>query len=400
MRALPDLERKQGETDFEYHKRLIYGKLVDKTLSDFDYAELSPFVYGREYSTDVARRMMYGSRNTLQLLEKNQIDTNSDVLEEINQKLIELKKERQKISDERTAYNKHIREQARDEELLDILSKSIKKQKLPYLTPIQACFKQRSDNDLLVSLNDIHYGAVVDNYWCKYDSSICRDMFDKYLHDIVRIAKTHDSENCIVWCNGDEISGNIHKTISVTNKENIIEQVVGVSELIAEFLAMLSEHFVNVRFVSVSGNHSRIESKNDALMQERLDDLVEWYLKARFQNFDNIQIGYGDKIDCSMYLMDIRGQTYCGVHGDYDVSKSNIQTLRQMAKRPIYAVLMGHLHHNKIETDDGLKIIMAGSFLGMDSYCVSKRIFAKPEQLVCVCDNNGIVCSYDIQLSK
>jgi len=45
---------------------------------------------------------------------------------------------------------------------------------------------------------------------------------------------------------------------------------------------------------------------------------------------------------------------------------------------------------------NNIKIIMAGSFLGMDDYCISKRIIGIPQQLVCVCDENGVRCNYDI----
>lgn len=61
------LDRTNSETELEYHKRLVYGKLINKDLSDEDYAELSKYVYGKEYSSDVCRRMMYGSRYTLEL---------------------------------------------------------------------------------------------------------------------------------------------------------------------------------------------------------------------------------------------------------------------------------------------------------------------------------------------
>ena len=46
----------------------------------------------------------------------------------------------------------------------------------------------------------------------------------------------------------------------------MIEQVVGVSELISEFLAELSNHFRNVYFSSVAGNHSRLEEKDKAII--------------------------------------------------------------------------------------------------------------------------------------
>jgi hypothetical protein len=46
----------------------------------------------------------------------------------------------------------------------------------------------------------------------------------------------------------------------------------------------------------------------------------------------------------------------------------------------------------------GVKTIMSGSFLGMDDYCVQKRIYGQAEQMVCVCDEHGIRCSYPVPL--
>jgi len=135
-----------------------------------------------------------------------------------------------------------------------------------------------------------------------------------------------------------------------------------------------------------------------ALFDERLDDLMEWYLDARLQNFENVIIGIGDKIDHTMYLVGVRGKTYCGVHGDFDGSAGKIQSLQTMAKKPIYAILSGHMHHNKTDEVQGIKTIMAGSFIGMDDYCIQKRIVGRAEQMVCVCDENGVRCSYDIPL--
>lgn len=395
------LSKQPNETELDYHKRLIFGKLVDGTLADEDYSELAPYVYGKEYSSDVARRMMYGSRRTLELLDAQAVAqiTSDDILSELDAKRIEFQKERQKFYDQRNALNKVIRDRSRQEELNEILCEAIKSGDLPCLDYTQTDIVH-SDNDLLVSLNDIHYGANIQNYWNTYNSDICRDMMCRYLDNIISIAETHGSENCIVWANGDEISGNIHHSIAVTNKENVIEQIKGVSELIAEFLAELSKHFRHVIYVSVAGNHSRIDpNKDNTLISERLDDIVEWYLAARLQNFDNVTVGGGEKVDCTMYLIDIRGKTYCGVHGDFDGSSTKIQTLQTMANKPLYAVLSGHLHHNKIDNVQGIKTIMAGSFLGMDDYCVQKRIYGRAEQMVCVCDCNGIRCSYPIQLN-
>jgi len=380
----------------------VIGKLVDRTIDD-DYEELSERLFGEGncFNSSEVRKRMYGMKAIIEAIERDgeAAIQDEDKLSVLDSKRFELQKERQKFFDQRNALNKLLRERSRQEELNEILTEAVKSGNLPQLS-YQRVEIEPTDNDLLVSLNDIHYGANVQNYWNTYNSDICREMMCRYLDRIIAIGETHRSENCIVWANGDEISGNIHQSITVTNKENVIEQIKGVSELIAEFLAELSKHFRQVVFVSVAGNHSRIDPNKDrALVSERLDDLVEWYLGARLQNFENVQIGIGsEKVDDTMYLIDIRGKTYCGVHGDFDGSASKVQSLQTMARKPLYAVLSGHLHHNKMDEVQGVKTIMAGSFLGMDDYCVQKRIVGRAEQMVCVCDADGVRCSYGIPL--
>ena len=380
----------------------MIGKLVDRTIDD-DYAELSERLFGEGncFNSSEVRKRMYGMKAIIDAIEREGEEAirSTDKLSEYDRKKIEFQVERQKFFDQRNAFNKLVRERSRQEELNEILVAAIQSGNL-----LQLNYEYHevipSDNDLLVSLNDIHYGATVNNYWNTYNSDICREMMRRYLDNVIQIAHTHGSENCVVWANGDEISGNIHKSIAVTNKENVIEQVKGVSELISEFIAELSKHFATVTFVSVAGNHSRLDpNKDNALVSERLDDLVEWYLAARLQNFDNVIIGGGEKVDETMYLIDVRGKTYCGVHGDFDGSASKIQALQTMARKPLYAVLSGHLHHCKTDDVQGIRTIMAGSFLGMDDYCVQKRIYGRPEQMVCVCDETGVRCSYNVGLN-
>lgn len=381
---------------------IVRGKLVDRTIDD-DYEELSErlFGVGNCFSATEVRKRMYGMKAIIDAIDREgeAAVRSTDIMSEFDRKKIELQIERQKFFDQRNAFNKAVRERSRQEELNEILVEAVQSGNLPQLdyTPSNVA---PSDNDLLVSLNDIHYGATVNNYWNTYNTDICREMMCRYLDRIIQIARTHGSENCIVWANGDEISGNIHKSIAVTNKENVIEQIKGVSELISEFVAELSKHFATVTFVSVAGNHSRLDpNKDNALVSERLDDLVEWYMAARLQNFDNVIIGGGEKVDETMYLINVRGKTYCGVHGDFDGSPGKVQALQTMARKPLYAVLSGHLHHCKMDDVQGIRTIMAGSFLGMDDYCVQKRIYGRPEQMVCVCDETGVRCSYNVGLN-
>ena len=397
------LEQREHESKFAYHRRLINGKLEDKTLADVDYAELSDYLYGQHYNSDSTRKMMYGSKKTLDLLAEETKETagTEEAAMALDVRMVELQKERQKFFDQRMAWNKMVRERAREEELNEIIQHCIASGSLPELRYDDTVLHHVvGDNTLLVSMNDIHYGANIDNAWCTYNSDICAEMMARYLERVIGIANIMGSEDVVVWSAGDAISGSIHRSIQVSNKENVIEQIMGVSELIAQFIAGLSSHFRTVRFVSVAGNHSRIEpNKDNAVTAERLDDLVEWYLKARLQNFENVIIDDTHKLDSTISVFEVRGQNYVLVHGDFDPSASKMQALQQMIGVPIYAVLSGHMHHNQTNVVQGIRTVMAGSFQGMDSFCVEKRIVGQPEQMVCVCDETGIRCHYDIPLT-
>ena len=384
-------------------KKLVEDKLINKT-NDTPYECLSEALFGDGncFNESEVRKRMYGMKRLIEIIESditNTIDSEA-LLKELEEKKIELQKERYKLSDQRVAFNKLVRNKARQEEVNEIIEKCVLNGNLPKLDLAQQDKKKYSKKSMLVSLNDLHYGQDIVNFWNVYNSDVCEKRMLEYLNRIIEIQAEQNAEECVVWANGDLISGNIHNEISITNKENVIEQLTQVSELIAYFLAFLAKYFNKVRFVSVAGNHSRLGKKEDALKDERLDDLVEWYLKARLQNIENIKFDEYKKIDNTMYVVKVQGLNYIGVHGDYDASESSIHNLISMVEEPVYGILSGHLHHNKIDTIQGVKTIMGGSMIGMDSYCIQKRIVGVPEQIVCICTQDGLKCTYNVELNQ
>ena len=62
-------------------------------------------------------------------------------------------------------------------------------------------------------------------------------------------------------------------------------------------------------------------------------------------------------------------------------------------------IFMGHLHHCSFDDINDVKMIRSGSFVGTcDDYTMSKRLYSKPSQMVCVADNKGIKAFYPIFL--
>lgn len=390
--------RQDNESNFDYICRLVEGK--SNGVYDIDYVELFKLAFDVDLSSTEARKRYYGIKMVLPFVEKEKINniTGDKILKEYELKKQELYKEQIKFYDQRRELNDILRKQSREDYLYEIISDSIKNSNLE---DFEYCKKDtlQTDNDTLVFLTDIHYGLESDNYWNKYNPQIFVKYLEKYLDEIINIKNVHNSEDCYIFLGGDLISGLIHNLIRIENAENVVEQVQHVSEYISNFVNELSKEFNNVYIHSVVGNHSRLmQNKKEDIKDEKLDLLVTWYMKSRLSNLQNVYI-VDNEIDNTIASIVIRGKIYFAVHGDLDTPSKVVNSLTQMLDVKPYSVLMAHRHHYAIDTEHDVKVISSGSFASVDEYCISKRISGKPSQTVCICDKNGVRCSYDVILN-
>ena len=320
----------------------------------------------------------------------------NEQLNKMEQKKQEIIKERFRLNDERTAYNRALRNDARLETRLDILEQKITDFGKINFPDSNYSDNNVADNDLLVLLSDLHIGQTFKSFNGEYNTKIAQTRMGQYVNKIIEIGKKNNSDKCYVSLQGDLISNSIHKSIAITNQENVIQQIKFASELITAFIYELSHHFNRVIVTSVSGNHSRLDKKEDALKDERLDDLVIWYMDAALNDVKNIDI-ITNNPDTTFAVMDIRGKKYINVHGDYDAfSKNGVASLSMMLGYFPYAITFGHLHTCAMSDEGGIKIIRGGSLAGSgDDYTIEKRLTGKASQMVCVCTDKGIE-SYNI----
>ena len=320
----------------------------------------------------------------------------NEQLNKMEQKKQEIIKERFRLNDERTAYNRALRNDARLETRLDILEQKITDFGKINFPDSNYSDNNVADNDLLVLLSDLHIGQTFKSFNGEYNTKIAQTRMGQYVNKIIEIGKKNNSDKCYVSLQGDLISNSIHKSIAITNQENVIQQIKFASELITAFIYELSHHFNRVIVTSVSGNHSRLDKKEDALKDERLDDLVIWYMDAALNDVKNIDI-ITNNPDTTFAVMDIRGKKYINVHGDYDVfSKNGVASLSMMLGYFPYAIAFGHLLTCVMSDEGGIKIIRGGSLAGSgDDYTIEKRLTGKASQMVCVCTDKGIE-SYNI----
>lgn len=311
--------------------------------------------------------------------------------------LRELEKQRIRIQQEKTAYRKQLREEADLDSVLDELRKAIATSEPP--SPVEYVKDLRGDKTVFAMLSDIHFGLSFQSYYNKYSPQIAQERVMTYAEKLIEIGKHHNAESIHVALLGDLISGNIHQSIRSESKVNVIQQVVGVSELISAFLLKLSAHFKHVYVTDVAGNHSRIEQNAEAaLRSERLDTLIPWYCKAKLEHVHNIQFA-SSFVDPTIAVLDIYGKIYIAVHGDFDHDlKQSALRIGQLIGRKVDYFLAGHMHVAEMRIEDVGYIRNGAVVSGGDEYTSKKRLFGPAMQICMLVSHGGVEAIYPIRL--
>lgn len=322
---------------------------------------------------------------------QNMIDENKALIKEI-------KKEKQKLSDERVEYNRQIRQEARKESYADMIKRIICENVEPIkFRDSSYHFINHEEADLLCHLTDIHGGIYIHNWKNIFNEDVLKTRLEKYVNKIKDVRDKHGASNCYIVI-GEILSGLIHNNLRLQNNMDLMEQFKYVSELISSMLEDLSHYFENIYVYTTPGNHSRISpKKEDALDGENMDLLLPFYLKARLQNIPSIHI-CDNEIDPEIAIFDIRGNTIMAAHGHKDSPSSVVQNFTLMFEKRPDIVLLGHRHLNGLTTVYDTKVIESGCVSGTDQYAVSIRKVNRPEQTISIVNRDGLECIYDIQL--
>ena len=311
-------------------------------------------------------------------------------LEPIKDLVRSLEKKRMQERDERMAYTRQVRTEARQDMILNLFRETI--EKYPKVEVPEKPKEKKTAKAVYAMLSDIHYGLMFDSYVGIYNTSIARDRVLAYADEIILTGKLEKADICFVSLMGDMISGIIHPTIRVENKENAIEQVVGVSEVVSSFLYYLSRHFTKVYVNAVDGNHSRLDPNlENALRKERLDALIPWYCKAKLANQENVEFVDAD-FDQTVGTFYIGKKLFVAVHGDLEKDlKTTANMLEKLMGRHIDYMLAGHMHVPEMRAEDTM-YIRNGSICGSgDDYTMKKRLFCPPYQVFMILDGDGAV---------
>lgn len=344
---MQELKKKIEETRLEYIKRLVYGKLKDKTI-DADYSEIAPHLFGSELNSHECRKRMYGVLSILEQLEDEVINTSaSGLLDEITLKTLELKKERQKNQTINAQINKNLRLISRNEMTQDLVVQAI--EKLEPLTFPKLISREVSSQEAILPISDIHFGkecvikGLRGEIINEYNEDVYRRRMDQLLNETVRICIKEDISKVNVLLTGDLIDGILRMTQLQKLQYGIIDSTMKLAEHLSGWLNELS-HYVSINLYSCLGNHSQIRplgSKNGDFAEENMETIILWFIKNRLQNNHNIHIIDNES---DFIFFNCCGINVMASHGEEKNLEQAIKDYMLMYGEKIDLFIGGHLH--------------------------------------------------------
>ena len=314
-----------------------------------------------------------------------------------------LYKERRKFYDQKREYNKLLISDARAEHLTEELI--LAANRLNEFKPLvfeNTYFNSTVHKEALIAFSDWHYGLVTDNIWNKYNTEICRQRVKRFVELAKEFLELNNIGVLTIVMLGDAANGAIHVSCRVQAEEDTCDQLMHVSEIMAEAINELSNVVNKVNVYSCYGNHLRtIQDKNDSIHSDNMEKVIPWWLKQRLK--DNYKVNIIESEYKEFTKLNILGFNICCVHGDLENFKNIGTTVNTIFSRKfgetIDYTISGDKHHLEEFEQFDIESILIRSLSGTDDYANNKRLYSKPGQTLMIFnDIYGRESTYHIPL--
>lgn len=314
-------------------------------------------------------------------------------------------KEKRKLYDQRREYNKLLTSDARAEHLNEELVKAA--YKLNDEKPLvfeEKWFKPNTHKEALLCWADWHYGMVTDNIWNEYNTEICKQRVKKLVEITKEFLQLNNIDVLTILTLGDFAHGGIHTGCRVQSEEDVCDQLMHVSELMAEAINELSTVVNHIDVYSCYGNHMRtIQNKNDSIHSDNMEKVIPWWLRQRLQNNSKVEIIESEYKEFTR--VNILGTHICAVHGDLekDFKKLGVTINTIFSKKfgeTIDYTISADKHHIEEFEQLGIKSVLVPCLCGTDDHANNGRLYSDAGQtLIIFNDVYGRECTYPIPLN-
>ena len=396
--------------DYENEEQFIWrlGNAKDSGTLDMSWTDIADVInrelgYEDRPFSESAYRKPYA--HAKKFYEAGVFDKYEDdsYIKEIQLQKDALYKEKKKLYDQRREYNKLLVSDARAEHLVDeLISVANKLNNTKPLVFEDNYIPVNIHKEAVMFWSDWHYGMTTDNVWNTYNTDVCKSRVEKFIGISKEYIKLNEIDTLHVVMLGDACHGAIHTSCRVQSEENVCNQLMNVSEIMAEAINELSKIVNHVSVYSCYGNHMRtIQDKNDSIHSDNMEKIIPWWLEQRLKDNPKINIVYSEYKEFTK--LNVLNYNICCVHGDLDSIKNigvvvNTLFSKKFGETIDYTV-SGDKHHLEEFEQFGIESILIRSLCGSDDYANNKRLYSKAGQTLMIFnDLYGRESTYHIPL--
>lgn len=381
-------------------------------ISDLDWSEICD-KYNLDFNPDTIRKgsqpPLVGSAFVSEYYKWKESQRDSDVKEDSYFKELQIQKdaiykEKRKLYDQRREYNKLLISDARAEHLNDELIRIAENLNKEYpLVQLDEYKKVNTKKEALLALSDWHYGMVTNNIWNAYDTSVCKKRVSKLASKVIEYLELNNIDMLHIALLGDAAHGGCHVSCRVKSEEDVCDQIMHVSEIMAELIDKLSRYVNHVTVYSCYGNHLRtIQNKQDSVDSDNIEKLIPWWLKQRLK--ENFKVDIVESEYKEFTRINVCGYHICCVHGNLDNFRNLGTTVNTIFSRKfgetIDYTISGDKHHLEEFEQFDIESILIRSLCGTDDYANGKRLYSKPGQTLIIFNlEEGRESTYHIPLN-
>lgn len=404
---MKELKRLDGETENQTLWRIGNEKAAG-LYGDITWPEVAAFLNkefrdGEEnYFDSSAYRKRY--RNFADAYEELFSKENfaDERLADIETKMHELYKIKKQAQDQRRELRNMLNPEARFDHLVECLIESANH--LCEIKPLNFndYILEYDNSEAVICWADWHYGMVTDNIWNQYNTEICRQRVSEFVNKAVARLTRHGVKRLHIMLLGDAAHGAIHNSCRVASEEETCDQLMQVSEIMAEAINELSSYVPEVNVYATYGNHLRtVQNKNDSTHSDNMEKIIPWWLEQRLQNNSRVNIIKSDYYEF-LYL-NVCGYNIVGAHGDLEKFKQFGLTVNTIFTKK-YGVTIDYTfsadkHHIEEFEQLGIESLLVRSLCGTDEYANNNRLYSAPGQtLMIFTPEEGRDATYNIKL--
>ena len=373
------------------------GELINKELFGSDEelyrtssAYRKPYQYAKDFYDDVFKKRMYSYDN--------------EAIKKMDDLKRDIQKERIKLNTTRVEYNKWLRENARDELIVEEICKSISN-----LSPLEkpAYIQNKySTKEYCLVFGDEHYGTefeltdLLGNVINSYSPEIFEKRMWDLFYQVIDIIKKEDINTLNVYSMGDFSDGCLRVSQLMKLRYGVIDGTIKYANFISNWLNELTK-YVRIRFQMTDGNHTELRmlgQPKGTFVEDNMGKIVKEFIKIRLEdnnNFTFIENPTG-------YIYDnLAGNIILGIHGETRSLEKTLKDLSAIYNTQIKYLFAGHLHHSKLE-EIGInsEVINIPSIIGVDPYALSlNKASNASAKLFIFEEGKGRTCEYTFKLN-